>query len=461
MAKSVFKKVGDYLYSINPFATTSVDIRAGGGSTSPDKNLSNTIIPIALGRIVQTIGNWRKGTEEAELAYYPYRVKMQQLYNDIQDEPHLAACVERRMDLTLMRDFELVNKAGKENEEWTNYLKNSTWFTDYQRYGLTALFRGYTLISIGDIENNQLPELKMVENSVISPDRYYVGAVIYAPVGLSWKEEPYKYWHIYFHTPPEIGRGVCGYGIYHKCAVPAIILRNNLSDYATYNQRFGMPILKGKTDKTDDERIDFFNELKNMGASGTVVTDMLDEVEFIPNPTSGASFKTYAELSTLCQKQISKLVLGHADVMDSIPKRSGASEGNSQTPTTPVAEALSNVRSKDGKYMEPYVNQLLDMLRYHGVSIPKDLTFKYKNDDEIEEAQSRKNQANKTIADIAKVMKDAGLTPDPVWFTEQTEIPCTAAPTPQPVTVKSEPLPKEVKNKLELLYNNKHQNCSH
>jgi hypothetical protein len=152
-------------------------------------------------------------------------------------------------------------------------------------------------------------------------------------------------------------------------------------------------------------------------------------------------------------------VLGHSDAIDSIPKRSGASEGNGSTPTTPVSEALSNIRSKDGKYIEPYNNQLLDLLRYHGVGMPKDLKFKYKNDDEIEEAKSRKNQNNKTIADTAKVMKDAGLQPDAAWFEKETGIPCTpVAVVPPKVT---EPLPTNIKNKLELLYNTKHQNCSH
>jgi hypothetical protein len=460
MANKYLQQFTNYLGGINPLANFPKGIAAGGGSKSPEKNLQNTVIPIALGRIVQTIGNWRDGVKEAEQAYYPYRVKMQQLYNDMQDEMHLAACVERRMDLTLMRDYSLVNANDKENPEWTKWLKETTWFTDYQRYGLTALYRGYALVSLGDIVDNQLPELKLIEHSVISPDRKYVGAVIYDPTGISWQDEPYNKWHIYFDTPPDIGRGACGYGIFHKCAVPAIILRNNLSDFATFNQRYGMPILRGKTDKTDDERTNFFNELKNMGAAGTVVTDTLDEIEFIDNKAGGNGFKTYTELAALCQRMISKYILGHSDAIDSIPKRSGASEGNGQTPTTPVSEALSNIRSKDGKYIEPFNNKLLDLLRYHGVSIPKDLKFKYKNDDEIEEAKSRKNQTNKTIADTAKVMKDAGLQPDAKWFEKETGIPCTPIATP-PAIKPTEPLPTDIKNKLQLLYNTKHQNCSH
>jgi hypothetical protein len=423
-------------------------IRAGGGSTSEKKNLSNSIIPIALNRIVQTIGNWRAGTVESEQAYYPYRVKMQQLYNDLQDEPHTSACMERRYDLTLMRDYMICNANGKEYTEWTKWLKKQAWFIDYQRYVLSAIWRGYALVSIGDIIDNALPELKLIENSVISPDRKYVGSVIYMPTGISWEQEPYDKWHIYVSTTPEIGRGVCGYGILHKIAVPVIILRNNLSDNATFNERFGMPVTWGKTDKTDDERADFFQQLRNMGASATFVTDLQDELQFVDAKGGGNGYKTYADLEMRCQKLISKNSLGHADVMDSIPKKSGGAEGNSSTPTTPVAEALSNIRSKDGKFVETYNNKLLELLKFHGVGLPADAVFCYKNDDEIAEGVERKNYNNQVIATIAKTMKDAGLQPDPTWFTKATEIPCSS------MVSKPSPMTKEVQNKLNLLYSN-------
>lgn len=447
---NAFGNILKSVFSYSPFGNVSSEARAAGGSPSVDKNLQNSVVPIQLMRVVQTIGNWRAGTIEAEYAILPYRVKMQQLYNDLIDEPHLASCMERRMDLTLMRDFGLMTKDGKEDEQWTQWLKEQEWFIDFQRYVLGAKFRGYSLISLGDIVNNTLPELKLIEHSVISPDRNYVGSVVYAASGINWNDEPYSKWHIWVKTPPEIGRGVCGYGILHKLAVATIILRNNLSDNATYNEKFGMPITHGKTDKTDDERADFYRQLKQMGASSTFVTDMLDEISFVESNGSGQTFKTYADLEKRCQQMISKLTLGHGDVMDSIPKRSGASEGNSQTPTTPVAEALSNIRVKDGKFVMPYVNKLIDLLRFHGVGIPDGLKFEYKNDEEAEEAKRVSAAYNKQIVDIAKTMKDAGLQPSAEWFTETTGIPCETVQQP------TKGISPQVQNKLHSLYQHKH-----
>jgi len=421
------------------------------GSKNPDKNLGATIIPIPLLRLVQSIQNWRASTIEAEYTI-PFRVKQQQLYNDLIDEPHTAACMERRMDLTLLRDFEIIDANGKHNEELTKWLKESPWFIDYQRYILTAKFRGYVLVSLGNIVSNEsmqngLPQLKMIEHSVISPDRKNVASVIYVPTGQSWEEPEYRDWHVYADTPPEIGAGACGYGILQKIAVAILLLRANLSDNANYNEKFGQPITHGTTTKTDDERIDFFNQLKSMGAAGTFVTDPTDDIKII-EAAIGTGYKTFADLEMRCQKLVSKNILGHADVMDSIPKKSGSAEGNSATPTTPVQEALSNIKSKDGKYVQPFVNELLNKMRTHGVAIPQGATFRYKNDEEEEEVKRKDIDNKQKFATIAKTMKDAGLQIDPKVFTEYTDIPCTAAPQP----VKVNPLSETTVNKLNKIY---------
>lgn len=421
------------------------------GSDDRNKNLQQTVIPVQLARIVQTIGNYRDATKEAEYGLLPYRVKMQQMYNDLQDEPHTAACIERRMSLTMMREFALKNKSGKIDEQWTEWLRRSTWFDDFVKYTMMAIFRGYNLISMGDIIDDGLPQIRMIEPSVVSPDRLVVSSVIYMPTGSPFTEGEYKDWHIWVSTPPDIGRANCGYGLLHKIAIPIILIRSNLSDNANFNEKFGMPIVHGKTTKSDDdERQSFYNQLRNMGSSATFLTDISDEISFIER-SLGEGYKTYADLEMRMQKLISKNILGHADALDSIPKRSGATEGNSQTPTTPVAQALANIQSQDGKFIEPYINQLLDKLRMHGVSLPKDLRFEYSNDLEEKEVVRARNEQNLQVADLAYKMKQAGLQMDAKYFEEQTKIPTKTVERNIPNEI-----PNEISNKLTTLYNHKH-----
>lgn len=431
------------------------------GSRNPNRNIGRAVMPIPLQRLVQSVQNWRDGLKELEY-YIPFRVKQQQLFDDLIDEGHVAACMERRMDLTLLRDYAICDMKGKPLEDCTQWLKNQHWFIDYQRFVLLARFRGYCLISMGDIVSNEtilngLPNMKLLPHENVSPDRRNIASVVYAVSGEEWDKDEYKNWHIYVDTPPEIGRACCGYGILNKIAIPAILLRSNLTDNANYNEKFGQPVTWGKTSKTDDERTDFFNELRRMGASSTFVTDLNDELEFLESKGLGQGFKTFADLEMRCQKIISKNILGHADAMDSIPKRSGSAEGDSQTPTTPVSDALSDIKSKDGAFVAIYVNELLRKMQLHGVNLPKGFRFAYKNDDEEAIAKEKEYRRVEDYSSIAVKMKQAGLQMDPAQFTKETKIPCTIIEGPKPLNIPpAAPLSPQIKNKLDLLYSKKH-----
>lgn len=440
------------------------------GAKQVDKNMGNTSMRIPLQRIVQSIQNWRDAINEMEY-YIPFRVKNQQLFNDLIDETHISAAIERRMDLTLQRDFILDCGNDSDTEFWTNYLKEASWFINYERMVLTALFRGYTLISIGNIVTdpnkglvNALPELKMLEHSLISPDRRNFASVVYSVAGQLWDDPEYSDWHIYVDTPTEIGNGCCGYGLLNKIAVPGIILRNNLSDWANFNEVYGQPVRWGKTNKQEQERVDFFNNLKAQGASATYVTDHDDDIDFIPAGGNGQGFKSFEQLKSNCEKLISKRLLGHADVLDSIAKKSGATSGGSAQPgneqsNTPVQEALSDIASKDGKFVTPYIEQLINLLRKHGVGIPKNAKFSYTNDAEEELTKQKEYSNYEQVAAVANSMKLGGLQMDAAWFTKETGIPCSIPEPPEPTRIPTdknpEPIDPKIKNKLNRIYNRK------
>ena len=95
-----------------------------------NNNISNTIVPIRLQRIMQDTLTWREAQDEAERAYFPFRVSLQQLYIDVVLDGHVKACKERRTDLTMLRDFQFIDKNGVENEE-VKKLLNKQWFSRF------------------------------------------------------------------------------------------------------------------------------------------------------------------------------------------------------------------------------------------------------------------------------------------------------------------------------------------
>lgn len=394
------------------------------------------IVPIQLSRIYQDAQSRRDAIAEAERAYFPYRYKMQQLFLNTTDNLHIKSCMERRKDLTLLRDWYFGEK-DKPNDEVTE-LMNKKWFTQFLNYALDGLFYGYSLVYLGDLVNGQFPKISVVKRWNISPDRYEVGSFPYMPHGINFiEQEGIKDWYVYVETPNEIGTSPCGYGILYDVSVAEIFLRNLLGFNGTFVELFAQPFRHGKTIKTNEaERAEFEQAIINMGSSGYAVTDPTDEIAFIETALGGTGYKAYDNLEMRLQKLISKMILGHADAMDSVPGKLGAGNGADN----PVFQAMQDKQTKDGAFIESIVNDiLLPKLRVLGFPIPDDCVLCFKNDAEIME------NAN-TVTDLAVKVKQAGLQMDADYYFEQTGIKVSVPAAPAPVFKPS------VKNKLREIY---------
>jgi phage gp29-like protein len=423
---------------------------------SPTKNLSNYISPVQLERLRYDIKMWREAISEAEFAFYPHRVKMQRMFIDTILNGHVAALWERRKDLTLLRDFKICDAKGIESEDLTAMFshENNTWFNDFLSYSLDSIGFGYSLISLGDIIDDQFSELSTVRRWVVSPDRNEVGAYVYAQNGAKFLNDPYKDWHIWIKTPSETGLGTCGYGLFYKVAIYEIYLRNTLGFNGDFVELYSQPYRVGKTTKTDEgERAELEMALQQMGSSGYALLDPMDDIAFLETALGGTGYKGYESLEQRCEKKVSKLILGHADAMDSVPGKLGAGSGEEN----PVAQSLEDKQTKDGRFVQSIINRdLLPRMRKFGFSIPEDYHFEFKNDSEVEEAREREDASNLATANVALTMKNAGLKMDAKYFTERTKIPSEAIgvsiPIPVPVASKEDQLSERVKNKLTQLY---------
>lgn len=401
------------------------------------KNLSYAISPVQFARIRHDIGMWRTAISEAEQAYYPHRVRMQRIFQDTILNEHVISCIERRKDLTLLRDFKICDEKGNESEELKFLFRNNTsaildaqangasWFDDFVSYALDALAFGYSLISLGDVINDAFPNINIIQRQNISPDRLTVGSLVYQIDGKRFLEEPYSDWHVWIPTPSRLGKSKCGYGYLYEIAKAEIYLRNNTAHNADYNEIFGQPIRKGKTTKQDEaERGRFESALANMGSSAYILLDDgQDDVELVEPKSAGTTYNTYADFEKRNEQKISKVILGHADALDSIPGKLGGGQGEE----SPSEKALSDKQTKDGIMIQNIVNtQLLPRMRLHGFNIPLNYHFEYKNDQEREEFRRREDESNTKTAQLFKVINDAGGKLDEkAWkyFSERTGIP--------------------------------------
>jgi hypothetical protein len=411
---------------------------------SAKKNLTTFISPVQLTRIKQDVRMWRDAVAEAEFAYYPQRVKMQRLYLDTELNGHVTSCIERRKSLTMLREFMMCDQDENEDIELTKIFK-SEWFDNVVSYIIDAEFYGYSLIALGNIIEDAFPELAIVKRWNVSPDRYNVTSYIYANVGQDFRAPEVVDWHIYVNTPNPHGTSPCGYGLFYKIGIYEIFLRNLLGFNGDFVERYSMPYVWAKTNKSDeDERGQLERDIQNMGSNGYAITDPTDDISFLEAALAGTGWNGYDNLEQRCEKKISKMILGHADAMDSTPGKLGPEQGGEESP---ISAALSAVQSKDGRKVERVINtHLIPKMIRLGFQIPEGYSFKYKNDDEAQDQRWNEDRNNNATATVAKIMKDAGMEMDPTYFTDRTGIPFTKIAPPAPIL--PPPLPGDDKKKL-------------
>jgi len=172
-----------------------------------------------------------------------------------------------------------------------------------------------------------------------------------------------------------------------------------------------------------------------------------DEIEFLETKLSTGTQNPYENLEQRCEKKISKILLGHADALDSTPGKLGSGQDGDESP---VAKALSNIQVKDTRFVATVVNNsLIPKLKALGIPIPDGWVFGFSNDDEVMAARRKEDANNKATADVVVALTQAGFEVAPEYIVERTGIPVTKKATPidnQPV------FSEQVTNTLHNLY---------
>ncbi len=399
--------------------------RTAGGSNDVKKNLSNTQIPVAPSRKMQDVEGWREAVIMAERSIYPYRVKMQEQFRDTVLNTHVASCINKRKNMTLQRKFALVDASGKPNDEWTEYFKRQ-WFNYFVSYSIDAIFYGYSLISLGEIVDGELPRITTLRRDNISPERQNVVPAPYLLDGPSWNDPEYAPWHVWVQTQNEHGTTSCGFGLLYPVAYLEILMRNMLNNNSDFMELFASPYRALFMDiSNEEERLNAQQALDSQGSLGYGVFGKEDKLEVLQG-SGGNGYKSYADFQQRIEKNISKLLLGHSDAIESTPGKLGASQGGGNKPGgdhSPVQTALDEIMQSDAGFIEPIVNkELLTRLRFHGIDVPEELTFKFLNSEEEEDIQRKKNDVNLQLSSIVKNLTGSNLEVDPAYFEETTGI---------------------------------------
>jgi hypothetical protein len=410
-------------------------IRTGGGSDKPSRNLSNVIFPTSFQQARIDLETWRNAKARAELAGWPFRDEMQKMYVKTMLNAHVLAAVTRRKELTMLRDFELRNANGEKDKRWTEYFERAWFKQTTLDLILDAIYYGYTLISIGEIDDNIPSEIVSVKRWNISPERKIVAIFESSPGGYSWEDQPYADWHLWIPTLQRNGINGCGYGLLYEVAALEILQRNNVQYNTDFIEMFAQPYRHLKTMDTDEkEMAEKERHMRDMGHNGYLITGLNDELSFLNDGSRGNGYKAYNDFDHRVKSDISKIIGGHANFIDSTTEplaggsqNSGGGDATRDTMgKTQVERAMMNKRMVDGDFATNVVNeQLIPKLRRLGVPIPQGMHIKFLNDSEERAIAAQEADKNQKWATLALTMAQGGLKMDGEFFTKMTGVPCS------------------------------------
>lgn len=386
------------------------------GRTASKKNARDYYHRQRLERLRKDVESWRNAVRAAEQVHLPQRADMMSIFQDTILNGHVIACLNKRRDLTLLKDYALY--VGDEIDENSTQLIQNKQFKKILKFCLDARFWGYTLVNIGDIIDGKISSVRVVPREYINPDNKQILPMPYGAIGVKWTESELNDWLIYADTDSDTGSTDCGFGLLYPVSYYEILLRNLTGYNADYLEIFGQPLRVGTTSKVGEALDEFEAGIRDMASSGYLIKDATDDVEFLTamGSSSGQGHLGYDNFETRLEKKISKIILGHADAIDSTTGKLGADQGEDSS----VNQALRAVEEIDNDYLESIVNdEVLPKLRNLGIAIPEDVVFGYVNDHEEEKQKNAKNGKRKVISEYVEKMSRAGYSMDEAEISEE------------------------------------------
>ena len=314
------------------------------------------------------IATWRQAWQMAISIDNPKRAVLYDIYTDCIVDLHLTGCIGQRKGKTLQKEFRLVGKDGKENEQATALLKKE-WFFDFMDLALDSRFWGHSLIQLGDIikdkDGLRFCGVELVPRKHVCPEF----GVILREVsddpknGISYKEGDFANWCI------EVGKAH-DLGLLLKCAPACISKKNMLAFWDMFGEIFGAPMRVARTNTQDaKERSRIEQSLDKMGAAFWALFPEGTDIE-IKESSRGDAYNVYDKRVDRCNSELSKGILMQTMTIDN-----GSSHSQSET----HLEIFENVVAADARFIACIINdKLLPVMVKHGFPV-KGLSFEWDN----------------------------------------------------------------------------------
>jgi len=261
-----------------------------------------------LYRVRTDIAKYTRAVLIAENIHYPQRYQLYQIYNNCNLDAHYSAAVQQRKNLTLSKEFQVLDPSGEVNEEKTKLI-NKKWFREFLDLSLDSLFWGHSLVQFESIVEDEFKCVELVPRIYVKPEFHIVVKNYSDLEGLDYLDKPYFDWTIGVGKPRDLG-------LLLKASPLIIWKKNALGAWSEFIEKFGTPTRIGKTNVRDAEtRGNMEDMLKNMSVSAWGVFDLDDDLQLLETGKQDA-YQVFDMMIQRCNSEISKLILGQTATMD-------------------------------------------------------------------------------------------------------------------------------------------------
>lgn len=346
------------------------------------RNIRNRLIPklnpAKPNRISLDLEILKQAVDIARNVNFPNRQKLYLIYGLISKDSHLASQMRTAIQSVLQSDFTVRNHNGTPDKEAAELL-HTTWFNDFCKLMLEAEFWGHSLVEFSQLNDaGRFEHVQLIPREHVIPEK---GIVTIRPgqnTGIEYRNSIDK-WALIEHGKRN------DLGILELCAKEVITKNYARTDWSQASERYGMPLLKIKTDTADDKEVARYEEMaQNFASAGYVILSHDDDADFVQVKETDY-YKIYLENIKLCDEQISKIINGQTMTSDN---------GSSYSQANVHERVLNSYTRARMAEMENMINRkLIPFLQKHGYPLsPEKHRFVYTELHVKTESPEKKNR---------------------------------------------------------------------
>jgi phage gp29-like protein len=411
-------------------------ITAGGNF---GKTQTQTIVLSPTVRFGLDLGGWMSAIKSADAIDWPRRVKLCDMYEDIQLDTHVQSVMEKYKSTILAAPLQFQRK-GKVDDRIQEIIE-SPWFGTLLEDFLMEPWTGVGGSLFQFYRDGQWLKYNLIQNKHVDAINRVIKRNQHDMTGHSWDEFEHL---LHIGDPRQIGK-------FAAIAYWVIVKRNNVGDWIQLAEIFGRPLTDATYDPNDTEaRQKLQSDIASRGSMTAFIHPTGTELKLIEAAGLGGGADVYERLHVTSNSEISKMVLGN-------------------TLSTEVSDkgtqALGTVQHEDQKDVTDRARRrLLHILNYELTDIFQTLGFNTKGGKFLFVPKPTKNlatdiQVDQQLVSIGVPLGDDYFyeyygRPKPTNYDELKEQKAAPAPTPpggdpgdddEPVDGK--PAPEEPKNK--------------